>query len=49
MGATSKSKRERWNEVAGIEKKCPHCPPHKGENAEKRPRPDRYKDKRKGK
>jgi hypothetical protein len=48
MGATPKSKRERWNKVASDTGNCPICPPHKGENARKRPRPDRYKSKRKG-
>lgn len=49
MGATSKSKRKRWNEVAAETKKCGHCPPHDGENKTKRRRPDKYKSKRKGK
>lgn len=47
MGATPKSKRERWNEISKKEKYCPHCPPHKGENENKKQRPDRYKNKRK--
>lgn len=48
MGATSKSKRERWNEVCNQTGKCGYCPPHGGENAKKRPRTDKYKSKRKG-
>lgn len=48
MGATSKSKRERWKEVTKKTKKCPLCPPHGVENAKKRPRTDKYKTKRKG-
>lgn len=49
MGASPKSKRERWNEISNETKKCPHCPPHGGENAKKKPRSDKHKSKRKGK
>jgi hypothetical protein len=48
MGASSKSKRERWGEVVSKTGKCPFCPPHDGENAKKRPRTNKYKSKRKG-
>lgn len=48
MGATSKSKRKRWNKLTKQTKECSHCPPHKGENAKKKPRSDKYKSKRKG-
>lgn len=51
MGADPKSRRERWEEITkkGKDGHCPICPPHKGENARKKARPDRYKSKRKGK
>lgn len=49
MGATSKSKRIRRNQVAKRTKKCPLCPLHSGENARRRPKKDKYKSKRKGK
>lgn len=49
MGATSKSKRERFKEVCKKTKKCPHCPPHAKENEGKKPRSDKHKNKRKGK
>lgn len=48
MGASSKSKRERWAEVVKETCKCPFCPAHNGENAKRRPRPDKYKSQRKG-
>lgn len=49
MGATNKSKRQRWNEVTKKTKDCPRCPPHKKENKTRhRPRTDKYKSKRKG-
>lgn len=48
MGATPKSRRERWNEVCKETKDCAHCPPHKIENARKKPRSDKHKSKRKG-
>lgn len=47
MGASSKSRRKRWQEVAAETKKCPRCPPHSGENTtRKRPRSDKHKNKR---
>lgn len=46
MGANSKSKRERWNEVCKQTKDCARCPPHKDENARKQQRSDRHKSKR---
>lgn len=46
MGADSKSKRDRWKQVTKKTNKCPYCPPHNGENAKKRARPDKYKNKR---
>ncbi len=46
MGATAKSKRVRWGEVAKKTKKCPFCPPHAKENGKKRPRSDKHKNKR---
>lgn len=49
MGATSKSKRDRWNDITKKTKKCPMCPPHKKENSKKKQRSDKYKSKRKGK
>lgn len=48
MGATSKSKRDRWGEIVKKTKGCPFCGPNHGENAKKRPRPDKYKSQRKG-
>lgn len=45
MGASSKSKRIRWNEICKKTKNCPHCAPHRGENAKKKPRSDKHKDK----
>lgn len=48
MGATAKSKRERWGEVCDKTGQCGFCGPNKGENAKKRPRTDKYKSKRKG-
>ena len=46
MGANSKSKRERWNEVVKKTKKCPYCPPHAKENEGKKPRSDKHKPRR---
>lgn len=48
MGATSKSKRERWEEIQKKTKDCPYCGPNRGENANRRARTDKYKSKRKG-
>lgn len=48
MGATSKSKRDRWKKVASETGKCSRCPPHSGENARKKPKSDKHKSKRKG-
>lgn len=48
MGASTGSKRERWNHVAKAIKRCSYCPPHGGENAKPSARPDRYKGQRKG-
>lgn len=49
MGASSKSKRSRWNEITKATKDCSRCPPHKEENEQKKQRSDKYKSKRKGK
>lgn len=46
MGASPKSRRERWNEVTKQTKDCGRCPPNKEENAKKQARPDKYKSKR---
>ena len=46
MGATAKSKRERWGEITKKTKKCPFCPAHAGENATRRARSDKHKSKR---
>lgn len=48
MGASAKSKRERWKEIVKETKDCSFCGPNKGENANRRPRTDKYKSKRKG-
>lgn len=45
MGASSKSKRIRWEEICKKTKKCSHCPPNGGENANRKPRSDKYKNK----
>jgi hypothetical protein len=46
MGATSKSKRERWVDIVKETGKCPFCPPHDKENAGKKQRSDKHKSKR---
>lgn len=48
MGASPGSKRERWNQVAKAIKRCSYCRPHRGENTERKARPDKYKSQRKG-
>lgn len=48
LGASAKSKRERWKEIVKETKDCSFCGPNKGENANRRPRTDKYKSKRKG-
>jgi len=50
MGASNKSRRKRINELEKqAEINCGRCPPNRGENTKRKPRSDRYKDKRKGK
>jgi hypothetical protein len=43
LGATAKSKRERWQEIAKETKDCTFCGPNRGENAKRRAKPDKYK------
>lgn len=40
--------RERRDEIVKETKKCGRCPAHGGENMRRRPKPDRYKDWRRG-
>ena len=46
MGATQGSKKLRLKEVVNKTGKCGYCKPHDGENRGRRPKPDRYKNKR---
>tara|TARA_Y100000310_G_scaffold171589_1_gene171787 strand:- start:196 stop:348 length:153 start_codon:yes stop_codon:yes gene_type:complete len=44
-----RDKKIRRRKLADEEGKCDRCPPHDKENRRRRPRPDKYKDARKGK
>lgn len=38
--------KERWKEICEETRKCPFCPKHDRENRGRRPRSDKYKNKR---
>jgi hypothetical protein len=44
--ADSTDRKIRRLRIEKDEMKCSRCPPHDGENRGRRPRPDRYKEKR---
>lgn len=42
------NRRQHLRKKLGLDKRCPICPPHGGENSARKPKTDRYKSERKG-